>query len=79
MFRPGESLEYGPFLVRNEGMSMTMDPLFQVTSLRMALVDNPTQTHDFQHWQYDWTDFSDFHWPLRLLTRLVLLSFLSII
>lgn len=56
-------------MVRNEGMSMTMDPLFQVSSLSLALIEDPTQTHTLQHWQYDWNDFSDFYWPLRLLKR----------
>jgi hypothetical protein len=69
VFRPGETMEYGPFLVHNEGMSMTMDPLFQVTSLTLSLVDDPSQTHTLQHWQYDWNDFSDFYWPIRLLKR----------
>jgi protein tyrosine phosphatase len=67
---PGESAEFGPFIVRNEGMSMTMDPLFQVTSLSLALIDDPTQTHSLQHWQYDWNKFDDFYWPLRILKRL---------
>ncbi|VDK60035.1 unnamed protein product [Anisakis simplex] len=67
----GEERLYGDFMVRNERVDGAMDPLFNVTYLSVWRADDTTRrnVHLLQHWQYDWTDFSDSHWPLRVLRR----------
>ncbi|CAD5221192.1 unnamed protein product [Bursaphelenchus xylophilus] len=65
----GSILTVGSFVIRNDSICMTMDPLFSVTSLSMWRSDDPTEVHRLQHWQYDWKDYTDVQWPLRILRR----------
>ncbi|KAI6188455.1 Tyrosine-protein phosphatase 69D [Aphelenchoides besseyi] len=67
--KPNETVEYGPFVIRNDSLDMTIDPLFDVSTLSIWLAHDPTVVHVVEHWQWDWTEFDDFRWPLRLLRR----------
>ncbi|KAI6240103.1 Tyrosine-protein phosphatase 69D [Aphelenchoides fujianensis] len=64
-----QTLDFGPFVIRNESLDMTVDPLFEVSSLSIWLAHDPSNVHFVEHWQWDWTEFDDFRWPLRLLRR----------
>lgn len=62
--------EYGRINVENVRIDSTLDPLFSVTQLCIWASDDPDVKLRLQHWQWDWRDYTDFHWPLRLLIRL---------
>lgn len=61
--------EYGRINVENVRIDSTLDPLFSVTQLCIWASDDPDVKLRLQHWQWDWRDYTDFHWPLRLLIR----------
>ncbi|KHN82233.1 Tyrosine-protein phosphatase 69D [Toxocara canis] len=67
----GEEMHCGPFVVRNERVDGAMDPLFNVTYLSMWRAEDISkkEVRVVQHWHYDWNDFADSHWPLRVLRR----------
>uniref|UniRef100_F1L2C0 Tyrosine-protein phosphatase 69D n=1 Tax=Ascaris suum TaxID=6253 RepID=F1L2C0_ASCSU len=67
----GEEMHCGPFIIRNERIDGVMDPLFNVTYLSIRRADDLSKKDIrlTQHWQYDWNDFADSHWPLRVLRR----------
>lgn len=63
-------MQCGSFVIRNERIDGTADPLFTVTHLLLSrLDDGKNEVHRIEHWQYDWRDFCDVHWPLRVLRK----------
>uniref|UniRef100_A0A1I8EVR7 Protein-tyrosine phosphatase containing protein n=1 Tax=Wuchereria bancrofti TaxID=6293 RepID=A0A1I8EVR7_WUCBA len=65
-----DKVQYGDYIVCNIKMDCTIDPLFNVTHLTVHRVDDEEGfVHKLEHWQYDWNDFTDFYWPLRILRR----------
>ncbi|KAI6241694.1 hypothetical protein M3Y99_00331200 [Aphelenchoides fujianensis] len=67
--KPGETLDFGPFVIRNESLDMTVDPLFEVSSLSICLAHDPSNVHFVEHWQCDWTEFDDNRRPICPLLR----------
>uniref|UniRef100_A0AC34QW05 Protein tyrosine phosphatase n=1 Tax=Panagrolaimus sp. JU765 TaxID=591449 RepID=A0AC34QW05_9BILA len=65
----GEQLQFGSLIVRNDNINGIVDPLFNVTELAIFHEDHPENILYVQHWQWDWRDYCDYHWPLRLLRR----------
>lgn len=65
----GSTLSVGEFYIRNDNVCMTMDPLFTVTSLTVWRRNDPSNIHQVKHWQYDWAEYNDYQWPLRILLR----------
>jgi protein tyrosine phosphatase len=65
----GEVRRFGRLVVKNEKLETVLDPLFNVTRLAIWIEDDPTEVLRVEHWQYDWRDYTDVHWPLRLLRR----------
>uniref|UniRef100_A0A0N5ALA3 Tyrosine-protein phosphatase domain-containing protein n=1 Tax=Syphacia muris TaxID=451379 RepID=A0A0N5ALA3_9BILA len=66
----GDEMHCGSFLIRNERIDGTIDPLFNVTYLSLRRVDGlNNEVHLIEHWQYDWRDFYDAYWPMRILRR----------
>uniref|UniRef100_A0A915EEN1 Uncharacterized protein n=1 Tax=Ditylenchus dipsaci TaxID=166011 RepID=A0A915EEN1_9BILA len=65
----GEVKKFGKLVVRNEKLDTTIDPLFNVTHLLLWMEEEPAKRLRVQHWQWDWKDYTDFHWPYRLLLR----------
>ncbi|CAD5215238.1 unnamed protein product [Bursaphelenchus okinawaensis] len=65
----GGIMNVGNYVVRNDYINCTMDPEFAVTTLSIWRADDPSNVHRIQHWQYDWNDYTDYHWPLRILQR----------
>jgi len=65
----GEVCHLGRLNVRNVKLDSALDPVFSVTHLELWVEDEPDTKHRVQHWHWDWRDFSDFHWPFRLLLR----------
>ncbi|VDM99894.1 unnamed protein product, partial [Thelazia callipaeda] len=65
-----DEVQYGNFIISNCKIDYTADPLFNVTYLTIRRVDGKDNyIHEFEHWQYDWNDFTDYHWPFRILRR----------
>lgn len=65
----GETKQFGNLIIKNEKKDLAMDPLFNVSSLVLWLENEPENRLKLQHWQWDWNNFNDFNWPLRLLRR----------
>nr|CDJ84905.1 Protein-tyrosine phosphatase domain containing protein [Haemonchus contortus] len=67
----GDSQRYGSFIVRNVRLDCTMDPLFNVTYLEVHPVDKESDEDILrvEHWQWDWQNMSDVHWPFRVLRK----------
>ncbi|KAK6050601.1 Protein-tyrosine phosphatase, partial [Cooperia oncophora] len=67
----GESRRYGSLIVRNVRVDGTVDPLFNVTHLEVVPVDNdnPADVLHVEHWQWDWQNMCDVHWPFRVLRK----------
>ncbi|KAE9556499.1 hypothetical protein FO519_000384 [Halicephalobus sp. NKZ332] len=65
----GEELQFGSLVVRNHHVNGVADPLFTITELAIFHADHPQEVLYIQHWQWDWRDYRDYHWPLRLLQR----------
>ncbi|KAE9420976.1 hypothetical protein Angca_002156 [Angiostrongylus cantonensis] len=67
----GESQIYGSLLVRNVRVDGTVDPLFNVTYLEVQSVDNSDESAilTVEHWQWDWQQMCDVHWPFRVLRK----------
>lgn len=74
-----ESKQFGKFIIKNEGLDYTIDPLFNVTHLVLWMENEPTNQLKLQHWQWDWQNFTDFDWPFRLLLRYIFLIIVLII
>ncbi|VDO29375.1 unnamed protein product [Haemonchus placei] len=75
----GDSQRYGSFIVRNVRLDCTMDPLFNVTYLNLQEVHPVDKESDadvlhVEHWQWDWQNMSDVHWPFRVLRKARLLK-----
>uniref|UniRef100_A0A915PU97 Tyrosine-protein phosphatase domain-containing protein n=1 Tax=Setaria digitata TaxID=48799 RepID=A0A915PU97_9BILA len=65
-----DEVQYGNYIIRNRKIDCMIDPLFNVTHLTICQVDDEQGLiHRLEHWQYDWNDFTDFYWPLRILRR----------
>ncbi|CAG9536224.1 unnamed protein product [Cercopithifilaria johnstoni] len=65
-----DKARYGDYIVCNHKIDCTTDPLFNVTHLTIHRTDDKEGfMHKLEHWQYDWNDFTDFDWPLRILRR----------
>ncbi|PIO70134.1 Protein-tyrosine phosphatase, partial [Teladorsagia circumcincta] len=69
----GESRTYGSLVVRNVRVDGTVDPLFNVTYLEVQPVDsnNDADILHVEHWQWDWQNMYDVHWPFRVLRKWV--------
>ncbi|KAJ1372461.1 PTPc, variant 3 [Parelaphostrongylus tenuis] len=67
----GETQKYGSLLVRNVRVDGTVDPLFNVTYLEVQPVKNSDESHilTVEHWQWDWQQMCDVHWPFRVLRK----------
>ncbi|CAJ0602440.1 unnamed protein product [Cylicocyclus nassatus] len=67
----GESQRFGSLMVRNVRVDGTVDPLFNVTYLELRPInsDNEADVHTVEHWQWDWQQMSDVHWPFRVLRK----------
>ncbi|MCP9263257.1 Protein CBR-EGG-3 [Dirofilaria immitis] len=66
-----DKVQYGDYIICNHKVDCTIDPLFNVTHLTIQRAhDNDGSVHKLEHWQYDWNDFNDFYWPLRILRRI---------
>ncbi|KHJ89995.1 Protein-tyrosine phosphatase [Oesophagostomum dentatum] len=72
----GESQRYGSLVVRNVRVDGTIDPLFNVTYLELQPVDSNSLEDVLlvEHWQYDWQQLRDVHWPFRVLRKARLLK-----
>ncbi|VDO50817.1 unnamed protein product [Onchocerca flexuosa] len=68
-----DEIQYGNYIVCNQKIDCIIDPLFNVTHLTIRRIDDEEGlVHKLEHWQYDWNDFNDFYWPLRILRRYML-------
>lgn len=67
----GECQRYGSLLVRNVRVDGTVDPLFNVTYLEIRPVNNNDESDllTVEHWQWDWQQMCDVHWPFRVLRK----------
>ncbi|KAK5985327.1 Tyrosine-protein phosphatase domain-containing protein [Trichostrongylus colubriformis] len=67
----GESSRYGSLIVRNVRVDGTVDPLFNVTHLEVQPADsnNDADILHVEHWQWDWQNMCDVHWPFRVLRK----------
>jgi hypothetical protein len=69
----GSRVRYGEIVVENEGIDGTIDPLFTVTRLRLSRNQDGRgdrgETLEVEHWQWDWQDYLECQWPMRILRR----------
>jgi protein tyrosine phosphatase len=66
---PGSSIDYGAIVVKNVGVDGITDPLFTITKLEIFYSTAPSHVITVEHYRWDWQDYHDIHWPLRLLQK----------
>lgn len=67
-----DEMYIGDMTICNTGIDINQDPLFTVTHLAIRRRNDVNFEHTVDHWQYDWKDYNDYHWPLRILRRFIL-------
>ncbi|KJH43581.1 Protein-tyrosine phosphatase [Dictyocaulus viviparus] len=67
----GDYKRYGSLLIRNVRVDRTIDPLFNVTYLQVQPVNSNNESDQLtvEHWQWDWQQMCDVHWPFRVLRK----------